>query len=71
MLQYPISAFSIDEDTGSCTSIHRMINQGMFPPEDAIIIEEFINYFDNDYTQQNEYENDVPFNIYMAIATSP
>jgi|TARA_B110000902_G_scaffold88062_1_gene104677 Ca-activated chloride channel family protein len=48
-----------------------MINQGMFPPEDAIIIEEFINYFDNDYTQQNEYENDVPFNIYMAIATSP
>ena len=48
-----------------------MINQGMFPPGDAIMIEEFINYFDNDYTKQNEYENDVPFNIYMAIATSP
>jgi hypothetical protein len=43
----------------------------MFPPKDAIIIKAFINYFDDDYTQQNETENDVPFSIDMAIATSP
>jgi hypothetical protein len=37
--QTPVSTFSIDVDTGSYTNIRRVINQGMFPPADAIRIE--------------------------------
>jgi Ca-activated chloride channel family protein len=73
VLQDPVSTFSIDVDTGSYSNIRRMINQGMLPPSDAIRIEEFINYFDYDYSQQSENGSgtDAPFSINTAIATSP
>jgi Ca-activated chloride channel family protein len=71
VLQEPVSTFSIDVDTGSYTNIRRMINQGMLPPADAIRIEEFINYFNYDYSQKSESITDAPFSIDTAISTSP
>lgn len=69
--QDPVSTFSIDVDTGSYTNIRRMLNQGIQPPADAIRAEEFVNYFDYDYSQQSDTRIDAPFSIDTAIATSP
>ena len=71
VLHQPVSTFSIDVDTGSYTNIRRMINQGIMPPADAIRIEEFINYFDYDYSQKIDKTLEAPFSIDTAIATSP
>jgi Ca-activated chloride channel family protein len=71
VLQDPVSTFSIDVDTGSYTNIRRMINQGIFPPADAIRIEEFVNYFDYDYSQHHANNSGTPFSINTSIAASP
>ncbi|MBL4631814.1 MAG: VWA domain-containing protein, partial [Paraglaciecola sp.] len=71
VLQHPVSTFSVDVDTGSYANVRRMINQGMLPPENAIRMEEFINYFNYDYPQLSENSVDAPFSIDTAIATSP
>lgn len=66
--QNPLSTFSIDVDTASYSNIRRFINQGQLPPEDAIRIEEFINYFTYQY---QEPEDEHPFSIYTEISTTP
>jgi hypothetical protein len=71
VLQDPVSTFSIDVDTGSYTNIRRMTHQGMFPPADAIRIEEFVNYFDYDHSQQSENNSGTPFSVHTSIASSP
>jgi Ca-activated chloride channel family protein len=43
------STFSIDVDGASYSNIRRFINRGIFPPRDAVRIEELINYFSYDY----------------------
>ena len=45
----PVSTFSIDVDTASYSVMRRFVNDGTFPPRDAIRTEELINYFDYDY----------------------
>ena len=45
----PVSTFSVDVDRAAYSNIRRMIQQGTFPPKDAVRIEEMINYFDYDY----------------------
>jgi Ca-activated chloride channel family protein len=69
--QQPVSTFSIDVDTGSYTNVRRMLNQGVNPPKDAIRIEEFINFFDYDYSPDKPESTNTPFSIDTAIATSP
>ena len=49
--EYPLSTFSADVDTASYSNIRRMINRGEEIPEDAVRIEEMINYFSYDYEQ--------------------
>jgi Ca-activated chloride channel family protein len=71
VLQNPVSTFSIDVDTGSYTNIRRMINHGSLPPADAVRVEEFINYFDYEYSKKSNTGSDTPFSIDTAIATSP
>ena len=41
----PLSTFSIDVDGASYSNVRRMINYGQLPPEGAVRIEEFVNYF--------------------------
>ena len=44
----PLSTFSIDVDTASYTVSRRMLQEGRLPPESAVRVEEFVNYFDFD-----------------------
>lgn len=41
----PLSTFSIDMDTASYANMRRFLNQNIVPPQDAVRIEELVNYF--------------------------
>lgn len=45
----PLSTFSADVDTASYANLRRIINEGSRVPEDAVRIEEMLNYFNYDY----------------------
>lgn len=66
----PLSTFSIDVDNASYTNIRRFINNGEKVPQDAVRIEEMINFFkyqyaapkdDKPFATQTEY-SDAPWN---------
>ncbi len=63
-----LSTFAIDVDTGSYTLTRRYLTDGLLPPPEAVRLEEFVNYFDQDYPlpQQGEV-----FNIVMEAAPTP
>ena len=65
----PVSTFSIDVDTGSYSNVRRMINAGNLPREDAVRVEELINYFAYDYPLP---ENDkTPFSVTTEMGVTP
>ena len=67
-LSNPLSTFSIDVDTASYSNARRFINDSRFPPQDAVRIEEFINYFNYDYpSPQDEH----PFSISTELSECP
>ena len=67
-LSNPLSTFSIDVDTASYSNVRRFINDDQLPPQDAVRIEEFINYFNYDYPPpQDEH----PFSINTEISEAP
>lgn len=65
----PVSTFSIDVDTGSYANVRRMLNDGYLPPQDAVRVEELINYFSYDYALPRNTK--VPFSINTEVATTP
>lgn len=64
----PLSTFSIDVDTAAYSNVRRMINAGNSVPEDAVRIEEMINYFSYDYPEPEEGE---PFSVTMEYSDCP
>ena len=64
----PLSTFSIDVDNASYSNVRRYINRNQKPPEDAIRIEEMINYFDYDYPQP---ANNEPFSVVTELSDCP
>jgi Ca-activated chloride channel family protein len=64
----PLSTFSIDVDNASYSNVRRFINQGLLPPEDAVRVEEMINYFGYDYPEPN---GEHPFSITTELAGCP
>ncbi|WP_310483287.1 VWA domain-containing protein [Chamaesiphon sp. VAR_48_metabat_403] len=64
----PLSTFSIDVDTASYSNIRRYINDGQLPPQDAVRIEEMVNYFSYDYPQPTD---DKPFSINTEVVNAP
>lgn len=46
----PVSTFSIDVDTASYSVIRNSLTRGQLPPQDAVRVEEMINYFTYDYS---------------------
>lgn len=64
----PLSTFSLDVDGASYSNLRRMLNNGQRPPEDAVRIEEMVNYFSYDYPKPN---GDDPVNIGYEIAPCP
>jgi Ca-activated chloride channel family protein len=63
----PLSTFSIDVDRASYSNIRRMLNSGNMPPNDAIRLEEMINYFNYSY----EKPTDQPFSVYNELGECP
>lgn len=69
VLNNPVSTFSIDVDTGSYSNVRRMLNQGQMPREDAVRVEEMINYFAYNYATPEH--QDQPFMSHTEMAPSP
>ena len=44
-----LSTFALDVDTGSYTVVRRTISDGNLPDKDAVRVEEFVNYFEQNY----------------------
>jgi len=66
--EHPLSTFSIDVDTASYSNVRRFLTDGSLPPEDAVRIEELINYFRFDYPQPGGEE---PFSVTTELAACP
>ncbi|MBQ3161907.1 MAG: VWA domain-containing protein [Oscillospiraceae bacterium] len=64
----PLSTFSVDVDTASYANVRRMIEYGEYINPDAVRIEEFINYFDYDYSEPTT--ND-PFSVNVEMSDCP
>ena len=66
----PVSTFSSDVDTTSYSVARRYILQNnQLPPSDAVRVEEFINYFDYQYTEPQSAE--APFLPTVWVTPSP
>ncbi len=65
----PVSTFSIDVDTASYSNVRRFLTEGRLPPQDAVRIEELINYFDYNYALPRNREE--PFSTTVSVAPSP
>jgi Ca-activated chloride channel family protein len=68
VLKNPLSTFSIDVDKASYANVRRFLNSNSKPYEDAVRIEEMVNYFDYDYPQP--VGND-PFSVSMELGECP
>ena len=64
----PLSTFSIDVDTASYANIRRMIEYGQNINPNAVRIEEFINYFNYDYSEPT---TDDPFSVTTELSDCP
>ncbi|MBP0967736.1 MAG: von Willebrand factor type A domain-containing protein, partial [Oscillospiraceae bacterium] len=64
----PLSTFSADVDTASYSNLRRIIRDGGTVPQDAVRIEEMINYFHYDYPEPQPGE---PFSVTTEIADCP
>ncbi len=62
-----LSTFGIDVDNGSYTFGRKKINEGHLPPKESVRVEEYINYFRQDY----DPSVDVPFSVQVDGAPSP
>lgn len=67
--EHPVSTFSIDVDTGSYSNVRRMLREGRLPIQDAVRIEELVNYFTYDYPHPDSTE--VPFRVSTEMASTP
>ncbi len=63
-----VSTFSADVDTASYSNIRGYIYDGLQVPEDAVRVEEMINYFHYDYKEPKKGE---PFSVNMEVDGCP
>ena len=62
-----LSTFGVDVDAGSYTFGRKKINEGMVPAPSSVRVEEYINYFRQDYPVPNAE----PFSVSIDGAPSP
>jgi Ca-activated chloride channel family protein len=67
--EQPVSTFSVDVDTGSYANVRRFLSSGRLPPEDAVRVEEMINYFD--YRYATPEDRCKPFRVSTELAPAP
>ena len=65
----PVSTFSADVDTASYANLRRMLSQGHLPPQDAVRVEELINYFSYDYPKPHSLQQ--PIRVDTQLTDSP
>jgi Ca-activated chloride channel family protein len=63
-----LSTFALDVDTGSYTIMRNYLSEGNLPPSDSVRVEEYVNYFNQDYPNPSAHQ---AFGIYMDGAPSP
>jgi Ca-activated chloride channel family protein len=63
------STFAVDVDTASYTVMRRFVGDGNLPPSEAVRVEEYVNYFKQDY--QPPAEGEGAFAIHLEGAPSP
>lgn len=64
----PVSTFSLDVDTGSYSNVRRFLRSGELPPQDAVRVEEMVNYFRYDYPAPSGAH---PFGVGTEVARAP
>jgi len=64
----PLSTLSIDVDTASYSNVRRFLQRGTRPPEDAVRIEELINYFSYEFPDP---VGDEPFSVTAELSDCP
>ncbi len=65
----PVSTFSVDVDTGAYSNVRRMLNEGRLPPQDAVRVEELVNYFD--YRYEAPRDPATPFGVVTEVGRTP
>ena len=65
----PVSTFSIDVDTASYAIVRASLLRGELPPQEAVRIEEMVNYFPYDYPQPGIGEG--PFRSTVTTLQTP
>jgi Ca-activated chloride channel family protein len=65
----PVSTFSIDVDTASYGFVRAALNQNVLPQQDAVRVEELINYFPYDYAGPDSKEE--PFKANVSVFPTP
>jgi len=63
----PLSTFAVDVDTGAFTICRSFLHDGNLPKQEAVRVEEFVNYFDYDYAPPEKGD----FAAYIEGAPSP
>jgi Ca-activated chloride channel family protein len=63
-----LSTFALDVDTGSYTIMRNYLSEGNLPPKDSVRVEEYVNYFEQDYPNPPAHQ---AFGIYVDGAPSP
>jgi Ca-activated chloride channel family protein len=65
----PVSTFSIDVDTASYSFMRAALNNGVLPQDDAVRVEELVNYFPYDYPAPEDRE--APFRATTTVMDTP
>ena len=65
---HALSTFSIDVDRAAYANVRRFINDNKLPPQDAVRVEEMINYFDYKYPQPQGHD---PLSISSELTACP
>jgi Ca-activated chloride channel family protein len=63
-----LSTFALDVDTGSYTVMRNYIRDGNLPPSDSVRVEEYVNYFKQNYPNPSAHQT---FGITMDGAPAP
>ena len=63
-----LSTFALDVDTGSYTVMRNYLNDGNLPPNDSVRVEEYVNYFKQNYPNPSQHQT---FSINVDGAPSP
>lgn len=63
------STFGVDVDTGAYSNVRRFLNLGQLPPQDAVRVEEMINYFR--YDLPGPADRAQPFTVTTDLAVTP